>query len=93
MSLDDQVVNLIAEHEANTKLTWKNTGLNSLAHKAKQYHVTFRVQIKVRYGETICVMGSLPELGKWKEIKYHLVCKNGDYWESKTPLVTQSYYF
>ena len=68
-------------------------GEKSLAYKGIQYSVTFRVQIKVNFGETICVLGSLPELGKWTEFKHHLVWTEGNVWESVTPLVTHSYYF
>ena len=38
-------------------------------------------------------MGSLPELGKWKDIKHHLIWTEGDIWESAKPLKTNSYYF
>jgi hypothetical protein len=84
---------LYNDHEAGTKLNWKNLTEDVQAYKNITYQVTFRVQIKVNFGETICVLGSIPELGKWKEFKYHLQWTEGDVWESITPLVTHSFYF
>lgn len=63
------------------------------AYKNITYSVTFKVQMKVNFGETLCVLGSLPELGKWKEYKHHLQWTEGDVWESITPLMTHSYYY
>ena len=40
----------------------------------------------------MCILGSIPELGDWKEFKYHLVRK-GDVWESQQPLYTHNFFF
>lgn len=41
-------------------------------------------------GESICVTGSIEELGKWKEYKCHLTWTEGHIWVTKEPLVTKS---
>lgn len=89
----DSIGDLYRGREETTKINWKNVGNKSLAYKGIQYSVTFRVQIKVNFGETLCVLGSLPELGKWTEFKHHLQWTDGHIWESVTPLITHSYYF
>ena len=85
--------NLYKDHEQSTKLNWKNMGNKTQAFKTISYQVTFKVQIQVNFGETICVLGSIPELGKWKEFKHHLRWTEGHIWESITPLITHSYFF
>lgn len=64
------------------------TSIKGNAYKNTNYSVTFRVQKKVNPGETLCVMGSLPELGAWKEYKHQMKRLDGDFWESITPLST-----
>lgn len=87
------IASLYKDHEASTKINWKNFSEKAAAYKNITYSVTFRVQIKVNFGETICVLGSIPELGKWKEYKHHLKWTDGHIWESIVPLSTHSFYF
>ena len=58
------------------------------AFRNTNYSVTFRVAKQVNPGETLCVMGSLPELGSWKEYKHKMKKVDGVFWESVTPLST-----
>ena len=74
-------------------MNWKNFTSKAAAYKNITYRVTFRVQIKVNFGESICVLGSIPELGKWKEYKHHLKWTEGNIWESVSPLTTHSFFF
>ena len=57
------------------------------------YTVTFRIKRECGHGESLCVLGSIPELGNWKEFKHHLRCKGDNVWESITPVTTHSFYF
>ena len=85
--------NTYKEHDSLVKINLKNQVIKSNAFKNITYQVIFRVYKIVKYGETICVHGSIPELGKWKETKHHLKWTEGDIWESITPLSTNSFYF
>ena len=38
-------------------------------------------------------MGSLKELGAWKEFKHHMKWTDGDNWVSVSPLITDAFYF
>jgi hypothetical protein len=44
------------------------------------YHVNFKVFYQTIPGESICVLGSIPELGSWKELKCHLKWTEGHIW-------------
>jgi hypothetical protein len=48
---------------------------------------------KTRFGESIAVLGSIPELGVWKDIKVHLKWSDGHVWKLETPIKTNYSYF
>ena len=51
---------------------------------------------RVDFGQTIIVLGSIPELDKWKKkgpFRHPLRWTEGDIWVSKEPLVTSNYFF
>ena len=52
------------------------------------YHLDLRVYYKTTFGESICVVGSIPELGNWKEFKCHMKWTEGHIWVTERPLVT-----
>jgi hypothetical protein len=41
----------------------------------------------------LCVLGELPELGKWKEAIFKMKRESDDYWVPEKPLVTNRYFF
>ena len=41
-------------------------------------------------GESVAVLGSIPELGSWKEHKHHLKWTDGHYWVSEKPIITRN---
>ena len=51
--------------------------------------VTFQIFYETRVGESICVLGSIEELGTWKEYKCHLTWTEGHIWVSKEPILTK----
>lgn len=53
-------------------------------------HVTFSIFYETRVGESLCVTGSIQELGLWKEYKCHLVWTEGHIWVSEAPIITKS---
>lgn len=57
------------------------------------FSVTFSIHYPTELGESIAVLGSVEELGKWKEYKHHLKWTEGHNWVSTVPLVTKSQSF
>lgn len=57
---------------------------------AQLYHVNFKVYYQTIPGESLCVLGSIPELGSWKELKCHLKWTEGHIWQMTQPFVTSS---
>ena len=39
-------------------------------------------------GENMCILGSIPELGSWKEFKAHMVWTEGHIWKTTEPIIT-----
>ena len=52
----------------------------SVSQNTQLYHVNFKVFYQTIPGESICVLGSIPELGSWKELKCHLKWTEGHIW-------------
>ena len=44
------------------------------------YHLELRVQKKLENGQSLCVCGSIPELGNWKQFICHMKWTKDDYW-------------
>lgn len=44
------------------------------------YNVNFKVFYQTIPGESICVLGSIPELGSWKTLKCHMTWTEGHIW-------------
>ena len=57
------------------------------------YQVDFKVYYKTSFGESLCIVGSIPELGQWKEFRCHMKWTDGHVWVTETPLITNHYYF
>lgn len=57
------------------------------------YHLELRVQKKLDNGQSLCVCGSIPELGNWKNFICHMKWTHDDYWVLQKPLVTNKYFF
>lgn len=77
--------------DVETQNDWKKDNITS-SNKIIAYQVSFRVEKKLKEHQSLCILGSIPELGDWKEFKYHLIRK-GDVWESQQPLFTHSFFF
>lgn len=59
----------------------------------QNYAVRFSIPYETIVGESVAVIGSLEELGQWKEYKVHLQWTAGHVWQSIEPLlVTQPYF-
>lgn len=52
----------------------------------KKFKVLFSVPYETKLGESIAVVGSLKELGRWKDIKVNLTWTEGHVWKLLSPL-------
>jgi hypothetical protein len=52
------------------------------------YSVSLSVMHETIVGENLCVLGSIPELGMWKEFKCKMVWTEGHVWRTVNPLIT-----
>jgi len=57
------------------------------------YHVNLKMYYETKMKESICVCGSIPELGNWKEFKCHMKWTEGHIWVTEEPIVTDKYFF
>ena len=55
-----------------------------------EYSLTLKINYETKFGESLCVVGSIPELGEWKHFKAHLTWSPGHTWVMKAPLVTNT---
>lgn len=57
------------------------------------YAIKFEVEYPTKFGESIGVIGSTEELGRWKQVKVHLKWTHGHLWVSQEPFITRENYF
>ena len=51
------------------------------------------MKCETKFGESISVTGSVPELGRWKNYDFNLKWTAGHIWVSEQPIVTKVPYF
>jgi len=49
---------------------------------AQEYDVKLRLQYETVFGQSLYVMGNIPELGQWKELVCPMTWTKGHYWET-----------
>ena len=80
-----------------TQLNYNNIAKGALALRGDtEYRVRFKINKAVNYGETVIVIGSIPELDRWtKQGPHHHIMRHtgNNNWESIEPLVTRSSFF
>lgn len=57
------------------------------------YALHFSIFYETIVGESISVVGNLPELGLWVEYKCHLQWTEGHIWKSVEPIIVNKPYF
>jgi len=62
--------------------------LFGLTEEAAQYEVVFRVRYETIVGQSLYVMGSIPELGSWKEFVCPLTWSEGHFWQTEDFVVS-----
>ena len=45
-----------------------------------EYTVQFKLPYKTDMGQSLCIVGSINELGRWKEFKCHMKWNYGHFW-------------
>lgn len=45
-----------------------------------EYSLTFKIPYKTELGQSLCVVGSIGQLGNWKDFKAHLKWTEGHVW-------------
>ena len=60
---------------------------------AGKYAVTFSIGYETTFGEELWVLGSIPELGEWKEYKYKLFWGDNHCWQTQEPILVDDPYF
>lgn len=58
-----------------------------------KYALHLSVLYETIFGESISVLGSVEELGKWKEYKINLSWTEGNVWVTKSPIILDKPYF
>ena len=57
------------------------------------YALHFSIFYETIVGESLAVVGSLAELGKWKSYECHLIWTEGHIWRSAQPIIVRDSYF
>ena len=57
------------------------------------YHLTLKIHYETKFGEYLCVAGSIPELGCWKEFRLKLKWTEGHVWKTPEPITTRRPFF
>lgn len=57
------------------------------------YALHFSIFYETRVGQTLAVVGSLKELGQWKDYNCHLIWTDGHIWRSGRPIIVRESYF
>lgn len=63
--------------------------------KNREYQVHLRVKQKCDAGQSVVILGGIPELGSWNKEKpgYRMKWTEGDKWITQEPITTNQYYF
>ena len=68
----------------------KKYPVNSVVNQLeKTFSLNLSIQYETKLGESICVIGSLEELGQWNEYKCHLRWTEGHLWVTDKPILTR----
>jgi len=59
----------------------------------KHFNLTFKVHYKTDFGESLQVVGSIEELGAWKDYKCPMTWSEGHIWVSETMSITSCSHF
>lgn len=51
------------------------------------------MRVETKFGQSVCIVGSIKELGEWNEFKFHCEWTEDHHWVTKQPIITQSPFF
>lgn len=67
--------------------------MKSFDHPENAYTIKFSIKYQTSPGQNIYILGSIPELGKWKENKFKLKWNEGHIWKGKLQLPKHTSHF
>jgi len=67
-----------------------STGISSLENTT--YQASFKIKKKLPEGQSLAILGSIPEMGNWKQVRCQMRWTEGDVWVTEKPVVTHKYY-
>ena len=70
--------------EQNFKALIRNSA--NKPQRGQKFKVLFQVPFETKLGESIAVVGSIKELGRWKDVKVNLTWTEGHVWKLLKPL-------
>lgn len=83
--------NIYTVHTYHSKMVnkFKQTTMN------RTYQIHLRVKKQCEAGQSIVILGGIPELGSWNKEKpgYRMRWSKDDYWITEEPITTSKYYF
>ena len=56
---------------------------------SSRYTLSLKIQYETQFGQHMCVVGSIRQLGLWKDYIYDLQWTPGHYWVSRQPIVPE----
>jgi hypothetical protein len=89
-----QVSEGIAYQGYNKSPTQERYSDLSIPDSKSQYKLSLSCKYKVEFGQTVAVVGNIPELGMWKNNQLcQLKWTEGDIWKTTEPIVTSRPHF
>ena len=70
-----------------------NKGLSKSEQGMYKYAINFNIFYETTFGEEVYVIGSIKELGLWKDYKLKLFWNEGHIWRNKEPLLVNHSHF
>ena len=58
-----------------------------------QWKVNFKLLLQLEFGQSVCIVGSIPELGNWQEFRCFMKWTEGHVWTLQTPITSFVPYF
>jgi len=92
--MEDQFVDQFDTYISNLQQSFADPKTEpSSPFEQQAFSLTMKIKFKTEFGQALCVVGSIPELGAWKEYKCHLKWTANHVWVTERPIETRQPYF
>lgn len=71
---------------------FSGTSSSSRVPASTSFRCTFKVGYETEMGQSLCVVGSIPELGQWKQFKAHMKWTSGHVWVLENQQINAPYF-